>query len=351
MQQDKSLLHLNTFQVDTKCKFYLEIKSEYDLTKVINFYKENDQLFVLGGGANTLFVRDFDGLVARNLLKGIEVLEEEGDLVKLRVASGENWEDFVTQMVENNWSGVENLASVPGSVGAAVAQNIAAYGQNIEDVVLSVYGINLKSGETFHFSKKDCDFKYRDSLFRKVPNKDLFITSVEMQLSKKPNYNTNYYSRRESLAEELKAKTTPYSTKDIYEAVVSLRRKKLPNWKKIGTAGSFFKNPIVDYSKYLKLQSQIEELQCYPVDKLEYIKIEEIAGSEQVKIPAGRLLEELGWKGKKIGKVATFEKTALVVINLGGASGHEIWEFTQKMAEDVLSSYDIKLIPEVLILN
>ena len=294
-----------------------------------------------------LFLEDFNGLVIKNELKGIDVYEEGEDRVRVRIAAGEDWDGLVRWAVSKGLSGIENLAFIPGTVGAAVVQNIAAYGQNFEEVFLGVGGISLTNGESFYLNRTECQFSYRDSVFKKSESKELFITFIEIELSKKPVFSTSYHSRYESLSAELEGKQEPYSVQDIYDAVVQLRLKKLPDWRKVGTAGSFFKNPVVSKHQYEKISEEVKELQCYPVGNLSYDG--EGVEEENVKIPAGRLLDELGWKGKQIGRVGTFEKTALVVVNLGAATGEEILEFTEKMKADVLHAYGISLEREVCV--
>ncbi len=348
MAHDFDLFNLNTFQVHAKAGIFEEIKTEEDLARIQSVL-QNEELnfFILGGGANVLFVKDFDGLVIKNDLKGRSILEDNTESVVVRFASGEDWDDTVRWAVSENLSGIENLAFIPGTVGAAAVQNIAAYGQNFEDVAVGVGGISLLSGEKFYFEAGDCKFSYRNSRFKAATDKEFYIGYVDIRLFKKPVFATTYHSRYESLMGELKGMNEPYSIRDIYEAVVRLRLKKLPDWRIIGTAGSFFKNPVVSLETFNKLSSEISELQSYPVENLSY---DHKAGvGDFVKVPAGRLLDELGWKGKRIDRVGTFERSALVVINLGGASGEEILEFTQKMAKDVLDTYEIKLEREVCV--
>lgn len=351
MIKNFDLSTFNTFKVSAVAALFTEINTVEDLDEVIEYLSVGGPFFILGSGANVLFAEDYQGLVIKNNLKGIKILSEDKESINLVVGSGEDWTELVAFAVEKNWSGIENLAFIPGTVGAAVVQNIAAYGQNFEDVFVEAEGINLLDGDIVHFSKEDCRFNYRTSVFKGQQHQHFFITSVTIQLSKRVEANISYHSRYESLESELVGKETPYSVSDIYQAVIALRKKKLPDWQIVGTAGSFFKNPVISKKHFLKLQEKVSELQSYPVERLNYSKDAISADVEYVKVPAGRLLDELGWKGKRIGNVATFEKQALVVINLGGASGADILKFTQQMAADVLDHYEIALEPEVYILK
>lgn len=320
----------NTFGVSVQATNFSIVRTESEIPKT-------DDVLILGEGANVLFTKDIDRPVVKNELKGIKKINE----TTFEVASGENWHDLVMWSVEQGLSGIENLALIPGTVGAAAVGNIAAYGQNFGDVVLSV---TTNKGM---FSHDECNFTYRNSSL-----KDYFVTSVTVELSKIAKFDTNYYGSRpyESLKNELGE--GPYTPKMIADAVVRLRTKKLPDWHKILTAGSFFKNPFVSKAKFEELKKEVPELQPYPVDKMLYPNPNDrvFEKSDLVKIPAGRLLDELGWRGKRIGNVGTFEKHALVVVNYGGATGLEILEFSEKMKEDIKKNFDIQLEPEVIIL-
>ncbi|MCL4389915.1 MAG: UDP-N-acetylmuramate dehydrogenase [Patescibacteria group bacterium] len=309
----------NTFKVSVNADRFLVAHLEKDIS-------EPPQL-VLGEGANVLLTRDIHGLVVKNEIKGRDIIAQDSDSVILELGSGENWHEFVMWSVENGWSGIEDLAYIPGTVGAAAVGNIGAYGQSVADVITEV----KTPGKTF--SNQQCQFAYRESVFKK--NKQI-ITCVTFKLFKTAHFSTDYQSRYESLKNYLpEGRLTP---KIVAEAIIKIRQDKLPDWKEVATAGSFFKNPTVTAQKAAELQKKIAELQTFPTkDGL-------------VKVPAGRLLDELGWKGKRIGRVATHDKHALIVINLGGATGQEILEFTQKMSADIQSHYAIPLEPEVKII-
>lgn len=349
IQHNVDLSPFNTFKVSAHTKALVTLNSSNSMGD-FNFQDDSKEILILGEGANILFTHDFPGLVIKNEIKSKKIIGENEKTVSVEMGAGENWHDFVMWSVENNLSGIENLALIPGTVGAAPVQNLAAYGQNVGEVIESVYGHNLDRSEWQRLSYNDCKLYYRDSVFKHELKNKFFITLVTFKLFKTAHFDTNYHSRYESLKSELGE--PPYTPKQIAQAVIALRQKKLPDWKVFGTAGSFFANPFVTKTKFDELSKSIKELQAYPVDNMLYPNPDDpvLKLTDQVKIPAGRLLDELGWKGKRIGNVGTFEKHALVVVNYGGATGREILEFTQKMQEDVKKHFDINLEPEVNII-
>lgn len=295
----------NTLRVPAKAR-------DLRVIREIREIKVNEPYMFLGGGANVLFVHDFPGTIIRVDLKGRKVVSENDNEIIIEAFAGENWHEFVTWTVEHNWSGIENLALIPGTVGAAAVGNIGAYRQEVKTSILSVQCSILNTSQTENFNNSDCQFAYRESFFKK--NRNYLITSVQFKLSKN---------------------STP---REAYEETIKTRTQKLPDWTKIPTAGSFFKNPVVTREKCSILSTQIKDLQTYPTEN-----------PDMIKVPAGRLLEELGWKGKKIGRVSTFSKHALVIINLGGATGAEIFDYSEKMRADVLKNFGIDLEYEVII--
>lgn len=337
------LTNLNTLHVAASAKDLLEINTITDLKRL-----DTTQPFMfLGSGANILFTKDFPGVIAKINLAGKKVVQETDNDILIEVAAGENWHKLVTWTVDNDWSGLENMALIPSTVGAAAVGNIAAYGQNQEDVIDSVMAIDLSTGKTEKFSQVECKFAYRESFF-KHQNKYL-VTSVFYRLSKKFDPQDTYHDRYISLQGELtKIANSPYSIRDVYQAVINIRSDKLPNWNKVGTAGSFFKNPLISKEKYLKIASQVPQLQWYSAQKLQYKNTEELP--EIVKIPAGRLLDYLGWKGKTVGRVSTSPNQALYVINLGGATGQEIYEYSEAMRADIKKNFDVDVEYEVIVL-
>mgnify|MGYP001584430187 FL=1 len=340
-----NLAPYNTFQVSVFAKDFLELNNISQCHSGLD-----PESIIIGLGANILFTKDYDGLVIKNNLKGKKIIKENDKEVLIEVASGENWHEFVMWAVDNNWSGVENLAYIPGTVGAAPVQNIAAYGQTAGETIDRV-----KTSDGLEFTNKECKFYYRDSIFKHELKNKKIITSVVFKLSKIAKGDTHYYGRfsYESLQTYLdKVGKPPYTPKQIATAVIEQRTVKMPDWTKVGTAGSFFRNPFVKTYKFDELKKLMPDLQPYPINQMLYPNPDDpvFKMTDMVKIPAGRLFDELGWRGKRIGNVATHEKHALIVINCGGASGQEILEFTQKMQFDVKRTYDIDLEPEVNII-
>lgn len=328
------LFPYNTLRVHAKAARFIELNTPRDLPK-------DEPLLFLGAGANILFTKDFPGTVAKINFSGIKVVKETDTDVLVEAAAGQNWHDLVTWSVDHNLWGLQNMAYIPGTVGGAAIGNIAAYGGNQEDVLVSIQ----TSSQTFQ--KSDCQFSYRHSYFKNHP--EYLVTSVIYRLSKQSHPDTSYHDRYTSLAAELaKIATPPYSVKDISQAVINIRKSKLPNMDQVGTAGSFFKNPLVPKEKFQHLASSIQNLQWYPPEKLLYHDETQIP--DTVKIPAGRLLDELGWKGKTVGRVSTSPNQALYVINLGGATGAEIFEYAELMRADIKKHFDIDLSYEVQII-
>jgi len=350
-QENYSLKNYNTFRADVSAKHFAEVHSEDELLEVLRKY-QGKRILVLGEGANILLTKDFNGLVVKNLIDGITVIKNGNKSVIYEVGAGVHWHDFVMETVEKGLGGIENLVYIPGSVGAAPVQNIAAYGQNFEDVFVSLDAINIKTLKKRTFERKDCEFEYRNSRFKSKDFGKYIITKVRIRLLKYPKLNTSYfetgrtYARNVSVLGELRGIAKP-TVKDVAKAVMKIRKSKLPEVSEVGTAGSVFKNPVVSRHKYEELKAKDPELQCYPVDNLRY---EENVAGEYVKIPAGRLLDKLGWKGKRVGKVGTHATQALAVVNYGGATPQEILLFMDKMKEAVQKGYDIKLEEEILII-
>jgi len=352
LKENFSLEKHNTLKLKVKTKFFIEVFSVQDLLDAIAFAKEkNLEILTIGDGANILFTKDYDGLVIRNSIKGIKIVEENDDYIILEIGGGENWPDLVTYAVENNWAGIENLAYIPGTVGAAPIQNIAAYGQELADTFISLSALDIETKEIKNFNKDDCDFKYRYSVFKgKLKNK-YYVLSIRLKLEKNAKeLNTSYYSRFESIKDDLKAiAQEPYTLKDIYNAVINLRKRKLPDPKEIGTIGSTFANPFLNQIELKKLQKIVPEVQFYPVNNMMYIPLddERLKNAEIVKIPAGWLFDEAGWKGLREGNVGTFKNHALCAIAYEGATCEEFFNFTEKMRKDFKEKYNIDLEYEV----
>lgn len=340
----------NTLQVHAQAKQVVQLNTLTDISQL----NLSQPLLFLGQGANVLFIHDFPGTVAKVNLKGKKVVSETADTVTLEVAAGEDWHELVMWTVNQGWSGMENMALIPGTVGAAAVGNIAAYGQSFGEIVVSVSGMDSNHNVQM-LAYADCNFYYRNSIFKNELRNKFFVTSATLKLSKGAQHDLNYHGRYayESLKTELnKIAQPPYTPLQVAQAVINQRRIKMPDWTKIGTAGSFFKNPFVSKQKYQELQKEVGELQAYPINKMLYPNPDDpvFQMADMVKIPVGRLLDELGWRGKKIGRVGTFDKHALVIINLGGATGQEIYDFAEKMKSDIKSHFDIDLEYEVQII-
>jgi UDP-N-acetylmuramate dehydrogenase len=329
---DYDLTPLNTFGVPARAKLFTELKSEQDLQELFSCleFKNNEKLF-LGGGSNVLFTKDFDGIVILNKLKGIEMVEDNKDSVLLRAVSGEVWQDLVSFTVERGYWGIENLSLIPGTVGAAPMQNIGAYGGELRNVLQNVEAFNVKTGEKRIFSKEECKLGYRDSVFKNELKGKYFISAITLRLSKIEKKNISYKVLKEHLE---KNKIEVKSSKHISDAVSDIRRSKLPDPKVLGNAGSFFKNVFVSEHKLNEL------LKIYP--GMPYFGEEGV-----VKIPAGWLIEQCGWKGKRVGNVGVHDKQALVIVNHGGATGQEVEKLAEEVIASVNSKFGLKLVPEV----
>jgi len=338
---------LNTLHLPVRADNIIGITSEDQLKKELKNGTFDQPYFILGSGANVFFTKDFPGNIILIKIPGRKTVKEDNQSVWLEFGAGENWHEAVSWAVQNNLSGMENLAAIPGTIGAAPVSNLAAYGQNQEDIFESLKTLNLKSGNFEIFHHRDMQFGYRESFFKKNPN--YIITSVTYKLSKKTHLNLSYHATHHaSLLPTLQSMAKePYTIQNVYDAVVILRQLKLPDPKNIGTAGCFFKNPLVKKDLAEKVKTQIPDLQIYPADKLQYTDLKDTDG--YVKLPAGMLLDNLGWRGKRIGHVGTFPTHALTIVTYPGATGPEVYEFSEKMRADVLNNFEINLEYEVII--
>ncbi len=332
IEKDFDLRELNTFGIPARAKYYTEIHSENDLISLLNTseFKDNPRLF-LGGGSNVLFTKDFDGLVILNKLKGIEIAREDSEYVWVRSMGGEIWQDLVLFAVRHSYWGIENLSLIPGTVGAAPMQNIGAYGVELKETLERVETYDIQTGEKKVFKGSECDFGYRDSIFKNRAKGKYFISAIVLRLSKHPNPNVSY----RALAEYIKENNiTKLSIENISNAVIAIRKSKLPDPKVLGNAGSFFKNIFIDEEELRELQ------QIYP-------DIPNFRDVDQIKIPAGWLIESCGWKGKRVGNVGMHDKQALVLVNYGGATGEEVRDFSDTVIASVRSKFGLTLVPEV----
>lgn len=338
-----SLKEFNTFGVANSARFFVEIKEEADFLELIKtkIFKENKRLF-LGGGSNVLFTKDFDGLLILNKIKGFEILEETLDTVLLSSCGGELWNDFVLFATERGLWGVENLALIPGTVGASPVQNIGAYGSEVRDTVHSVSGFFIENGEKKIFSNEECLFGYRDSIFKNELKDKFFITKVIFSLKKNGLPNLSYKPLKEYFEER---GYVPQNSRDISDAVTEIRKSKLPDPRELGNAGSFFKNVFVSKEKLDSLLKEYENIP-YFIEPASAQGDGEATG-EKIKIPTGWLIEKAGFKGKRFGNVGVYEKQALVLVNFGGSTGEDVFNLAKEIQEVVLEKFDIEISPEI----
>jgi UDP-N-acetylmuramate dehydrogenase len=338
IEENKDLRALNTFGFRVKAKFFTTIHSKEELHELIHsdLYQREERL-ILGGGSNILFKRDYDGLVIKVDLKGITVVSQTEDSLLLQVASGEVWHELVLHCVKNNWGGIENLSLIPGLVGAAPIQNIGAYGTEIKNMITQVEAIDLKTGLTKLFTNEECCFGYRESVFKNTLREKYFISSITLTLTKKNHrLNTSYGAIHETLSSMNIEQPT---IKSISDAVIAIRQSKLPDPRVIGNAGSFFKNPSITVNHYQSLQKTNTTIPSYP------------SANQEVKVPAGWLIEQCGWKGKKINHVGVHPKQALVLVNYGDGKGEDVFDLAVKITSSVKEKFNIELTPEVNIIE
>ncbi len=333
LQEHISLKAFNTFGIDVQVRYFAEINSiaDFDVLSQEKVYKAGKPL-ILGGGSNILFTKNYSGLVIKNNLKGIELVEQDENFVWIKVSAGENWHQFVLWCVNKNYGGLENLSLIPGCVGAAPMQNIGAYGVEIKDTCQKVFGLDLETGKETVFSNSDCNFGYRESVFKHSHKNKYLITSVIFKLTKKPVFNTSYGA----IEQELTAMgIKDLSIKAISDAVIRIRSSKLPDPNEKGNAGSFFKNPEVSKQKHDALKQQFEKLVSYALDNGNY------------KLAAGWLIEQCGLKGKRHGNAGVHDKQALVLVNHGDAEGDEIYKLSQEVLDAVQEKFGLTLEREV----
>jgi UDP-N-acetylmuramate dehydrogenase len=354
---NKSLKDLNQYGVDVEAKYFAELNDLEDLKELKNSnLLEQTKALILGEGNNILFREDFDGLVIKPRFKGKEIVKENKENVWIKIYSGEDWEEFVKWAVQNNYQGIENLTMIPSSIGGAVSQNIAAYGQNIMDVVESLYAFDLKEKEFRTFSNQECEYEYRTSIFKsKYKNRFIIIYAIFKLNKIAKELETSYHERKSrygSLESELESfAKEPYSIQDVMKAVQNIRTRKLPSIDEYGTCGSVFANPVVTKEKYFELSKQIPELQSYPVKKLDYSRQDWFdINEEYVKIPAGRIIDYLGWRGKWEKDVGVYANHALCVVTNRNAKGKEIFDFLEKIRKNVKDKYGIDLDYEINII-
>jgi len=332
VNKNASLKKLNTFNVDASCDVLVESSNTNDILEVLNNKELNNNLFILGGGSNILFTKHYQGTIINLKEESIKILDEGPDKVQVEVSAGTNWHRFVRWAVDKDFGGIENLSLIPGNVGASPIQNIGAYGVELEDVFDSCSGIMIDSLDKVNLSKSDCEFTYRSSIFKKKLKNKFIITYVRFNLTKSNHLYNIDYPDLNNLSE------SGLDLKKISNEVIKIRNSKLPDPKQYGNCGSFFKNPIVDYSKLQKLKEKFTEIPFFKTD------------SNYFKVPAAWLIDKCGYKKINDENVGVYKNQPLVLINLGNASGNEIINFAKRIKDSVFNKFDIELEEEVIVM-
>ncbi len=338
VKENFSLKHYNSFGIDVIAKYFSTFNSINELEGLLEskLITHNPSLItVLGGGSNILFTKDVDGLVLKNDIKGIEQINEDENYVYVKAGAGENWHQLVLYCIDNNLAGMENLSLIPGNVGASPMQNIGAYGVELKNVFFGLEAYHLTEKKIVKFNLKDCGFGYRESVFKKKYKGQFVICNVTYRLNKTPHFNTNYGA----IKQELDAMgVKELSIKAISQAVINIRSSKLPDPALIGNAGSFFKNPEISAAQFESLKYSFVNIVGYALD------------NGNVKLAAGWLIEQCGWKGYRKGDVGCHAKQALVLVNYGNAKGSEILSLSSEIIESVKSTFGVELEREVNII-
>ena len=333
IQENISLKPYNTFGIDVQARYFASFNTVEVLLDLLNSkLKTQHSKLILGGGSNLLFTKNYDGLVLKNAIRGIELIKEDQHYTYVKVGAGENWHEFVLYCLHHNYAGVENLSLIPGNVGASPMQNIGAYGVEIKDVFHQLEAFHLKDKKLETFSLNDCEFGYRESVFKRKYKDEFVITNVVFCLHKHPTYNTSYGAINQEL-ENMGVKEL--SIRAISQAVINIRSSKLPDWREIGNAGSFFKNPIIPNQKFRQLTQHFPNIVAFP------------SGKEYTKLAAGWLIEQCGWKGFREGDAGCYPKQALVLVNYGNAKGEELYRLSEKIMQSVRAKFGVSLEREV----
>lgn len=323
----------NTFGIDVTAARFLEYSSEDELRKLIAEGRVIAPVLHVGGGSNLLFVKDYEGTILHSRIDALEITAEDEERVSVRVGAGVVWDDFVALCVERHWYGAENLSLIPGEVGASAVQNIGAYGVEVKDLITSVETINME-GEKRVYRVDECSYSYRKSLFKQPEMKTVFVTFVNFCLSKREHYTLDYGAIRQELE-----KYPVVNIETLRRVIIDIRRNKLPDPKVLGNAGSFFMNPVVPREQFEALQREYKDMPHYDVD------------ADSVKIPAAWMIEQCGWKGKALGPAAVHGRQALVLVNLGGATGADILALSDAVRASVRAKFGIDIHPEVCLID
>ncbi len=326
-----SLKKLNTFGIDVKAKYFSAFSSVEELNDLVS-RDTHVPMFILGGGSNILFTKDFEGIVAKNEIRGVSLIQEDDEHYWVKAGGGENWHQFVIKAIQNNWAGLENLSLIPGNVGASPMQNIGAYGVEIRDVFHQLNAFHIREKKIYTFGLSDCEFGYRESVFKGRYKNEFVILDVSLKLNKFPVFHTSYGAIQTELE---KMHVDQLSIASISQAVINIRSSKLPDPAKIGNAGSFFKNPSVTKQKFAELKDKYPGIVAY----------ENTDGT--LKLAAGWLIEQCGWKGFRRSDAGCYENQALVLVNYGNAKGSEILNLSEEILASVQRKFDITLNREV----
>jgi UDP-N-acetylmuramate dehydrogenase len=329
---DLSLKEFNTFGIDVSAKKIVYLNELKQLDKISNL-KDS---FIIGGGSNILLTKDVEKTVVINQTKGICTVKEDENFIELAVASGEDWHEFVMYCIQKGYGGIENMSLIPGSVGAAPMQNIGAYGREIKDVLTYVNAVDLDTLEMKKFTNEECEFGYRESIFKKSAKGNYFIVDVGIRLTKKNHQINTSYGDIEKWLNTNQIESP--KIKDVSNAVIAIRKSKLPDPNDLGNSGSFFKNPIISSTHFKELIKKFPSIKSYPVS------------DQEVKVPAGWLIESLGWKGKRVGNTGSHQNQALVLVNYGNATGSEVKKLAEDIKKSVWDTYQIQLETEVNII-
>ena len=331
LTENQNLKDYNTFGMEVLARHFLQIENADEVPVVIREYLREKPFYILGGGSNTLFTKDFDGIIVHPAFTGIEVMEQTEDTVVLRVAAGEPWDNLIQYCIKRQYFGIENLTAIPGLVGSAPVQNIGAYGVEVKDTVLKVEGYVISTGEHFTLSNAECKFAYRNSIFKQELKHDCIITYVWFQLSRIKHFTLSY----QGLAKALEERELPLSLHSVSDCVRKIRDAKLPDPAIVGNGGSFFKNPVIPDAQYRELLVKFPDLVAYD------------APDGQKKLSAGQLIEKAGWKGKQVGNAGTWKNQALVLVNYGGATPEEVLNVAETIIKDVNNLFGITLEMEI----
>ncbi len=331
IQENIELQPYNSFRTKAKARYFIQLQTIQDLTEALRMHTDTKKL-IIGNGCNIFFTKDFDGLVIKPDLHGFETVDETEQYIDIEAQAGEDWDNFVEYAVASNYAGIETMSLIPSSVGAAPIQNIGAYGTELKDVCLRVQAIDLETLEASAFTNEMCQFAYRNSIFKQTQR--YIITSVVFRLKKSFSYKEKYVD----LSNELRDIPNP-TLQQVRDAVIRIRTRKLPDYKTLPNAGSFFKNPIISHLQKEQLLTVLPDAPLYPVAK----------GEQLFKTSAAYLIDSAGWKGRRVGNVGTYERQPLIIVNYGTENGQEIVDFMRKIQTDVHDKFNITLEPEVWI--